>query len=126
MTNQHGDGVFKLRPHDAQVRILCLGRFQLSFSLRYRFIGIDSGVVQSLGQVQRFLERNNRGIEKLFQVVLPAKLEIVRGHFGVSREPDIFQVCFASLRRRGLRPNRIANAAPQIRHPGRVKRKIKE
>ena len=126
MTHQHGDGVFELRPHDAQVRILRLRRFQLSLGLRHRFIGIDSGVVQGFGQVERFLKRNNRGIEQLFQIVLPAQLEIIHGHFGVSGEPDIFQVCFAGLCGRGLRPHRIAHPAPQIRHPGGVKRKIEE
>ena len=55
LAGQHGDGMFKLRPLDAQSDILRLRGFELSLGFRHGFVRADAGLVLGLGEIERLL-----------------------------------------------------------------------
>ena len=109
---------------DAEVGVLCLRGFELGFSLRDGFVGIDAGLIENFGKVQRFLVGDHGGIQQLFQIVLAAKRVIIHGNFGLSGQARIFEIRGASLRGRSVGAHLIAHAAPEIGNPGGVERQL--
>jgi hypothetical protein len=51
-----------LSSQDPEVGILGLGRFQLSFGLRDCFVGAETRVLKTIGEIQRILIGSNRGV----------------------------------------------------------------
>ena len=108
---------------DSDVRVLRFGCLELGLRLSDSLIRIDSGLVQNPGQPERFLIGRDGGVQQLLQGILSAELEIVGSHLRVHGQPDIFEVGSACLRVVDVAANVVANAAPQVRHPGRIEGK---
>ena len=106
----------------AEIGILRLGGFELRFGLRDSFIGGDAGIELELRQIERILVGHDGGVKKLLQGVLRAKIVIVDRDLHLRGEPHIFEVRRAGLCTIGVGVYGIAHAAPEIGHPGGVKR----
>ena len=56
-----------LRAQNAEIGVLGLRGFKLSFGLGHRFVGINARLIQNLGQIERFLVSDHGGIQQLLQ-----------------------------------------------------------
>jgi hypothetical protein len=113
LANQERDRMLELRAQNAKIGIMGADSFQLDFCLRDGFVAVNAGFIEHFGEFQGMLVSYHSGIEKLFERVLPAKLEVIDGGFGLSSQTGILKVC----RARYIGSNGVTNATPQIGCP---------
>ena len=90
--------MFKLCPLDFKRGILCLRGLELGLSLRYVFVRVDAGLVQSPRQIEGLLISDHSRIQQLLQGILSAKLKVIFGKVGLDGEAGILEIGRASLR----------------------------
>ena len=112
--------MFVLRPQNTNTGVLRLGGFQLSFGLRDRFVGVDTCLIECLGQIQRLRISLHGRIQQLFESVLPAHLEVIDRQLRLRGQEGILEVGCAGLRVRDVGANGVAHSAPQVGRPGSV------
>ena len=89
--------------------------FQLSLGLSNVDGGGKSAVVASLRQVERFLVRDDGGVEKLFLRVQSSQRKIVERQLSVDAEVDVCQIRGGGLRFRAARLRRCGERGPTRR-----------
>src|SRR5262249_51924028 len=125
LSDNNGDGVLELSPHNAKVGALRADGVELVFGLGDSFFGIDTGFVEGLGQLERLFESDDVRVENFFQRILATELVVVEGKVGLCGEAGGFEVRCGQCVGGGIGTNGIANAAPEVGSPAGVKRERK-
>ena len=73
-----------------------------------------------LGQLERFPERKNGLVEELFLCILSSQLEVEHRELPMQRQARVLDVRGSGDRLVGAGGHLIADAAPQVRLPGRA------
>ena len=104
LADQHRDRVLERRAPHVDVHRLRPRRLELRLGLRDVGLRGDAALEAVLRQLERLLERLDRGVEQLAIAIDAAQREVVGGELGVQAEPRGFEIGGARLRvRRGWR-----------------------
>jgi hypothetical protein len=114
LADQHGDRMFVLRPHHADVGVLHPRRVELRLRLRHIRHRREAALQAVPGHAQRIGVRLHGVVQQALLRVGAAHFDVVEGQLRVQAEARGFEVGGGGLRLLARRRDRAADLSPQI------------